>query len=225
MKLSSVSLLAAYLLLVSLKAEEPSVLASDATECYTSSLSPDAAHDENCYNDKSSEKQDENVSVVTTEIKAVAATDGDLFHQSSSSSSSCGAYLAESTIPNSGLGVFTARTIMAGEMILTPEPVIQIEDVNLHTHRRLRHHQLPDSSERPWLLSDFWLSSFATMASFEADDVKSVVPGLASSCNYRPGLTNMKRMPPSIQFESHLHRSNDPGTGASTTYHGTCTLP
>lgn len=213
MKFSSVSFFTAHLLLFPVKADE--------SQCSTY-----AADDEHCYSAKSNtgsldETQDENVSDVTTEIKSSSITntnDEDLYEEPSS----CGAYLAESTIPNAGLGVFTARMISAGEMILHTEPVIQIEDVNLHTHRRLRHDQLPDSTERPWLLSDFWLSSFASMGSFEAADVKSVVPGLASACNYHPGLVKqMKRMPPPINVENPLHRSRDSGTGASTTYHGT----
>jgi hypothetical protein len=161
----------------------------------------------------------------------ITITNEDLFETSSfsfssSSSSSCGAYLAESTIPNSGLGVFTARAISAGEMILNTggEPVIQIEDLTMHTRRRLLHYQLPDSSEKGrWMLTALWLSSFAGMGSFEAMDVKSFVPGLASACNYHPGdgLVNMQRMPPtSINAASPLHRTRDPGAGASTTYHG-----
>lgn len=222
MKLSSVSFFTAHLVFFSVKADESSSLVSD-TQCSTA-----AADKEHCYNDKSNtggldETQDENVSIVSTTVQESSristATTGEALYEESSS---CGAYLAASTIPNAGLGVFTARTISAGEMVLNTEPVIHMEDVNLHTHRRLRHDQLPDSSETPWLLSDFWLSSFSTMGSYEAADVKSVVPGLVSACNYHPGLDrSMQRMPPHIKVESPLHRSRDPGAGASTTHHGT----
>ena len=60
--------------------------------------------------------------------------------------------------------------------------------------------------------------------SFEAMDVKSFVPGLASSGNYHPdvnGMVNMRLKPPRINVASPLHRNRDPGTGAATTYYGT----
>jgi hypothetical protein len=179
---------------------------------------------------------DDNVSALvvaatttTTEIKAAGRNVDEknlLFEQSSSSSSSstCGAYWAESTIPNAGMGVFTARTIPAGATILNTagEAVIHIVDPRMQTERRhaTRVERIHPSNGERWLLNDLWLLSSQSMGSFEAADVKSFVPGLQSACNYHPGLLNIEKITQPINVEMPLHRSRDAGAGASTTHHG-----
>ncbi|GAX21693.1 hypothetical protein FisN_29Hh134 [Fistulifera solaris] len=136
---------------------------------------------------------------------------------SSTDDDSCGLYLAESAIPNSGLGMFTAKSIAHNERIFYGEIVCNIED--FEENMRLRRQFLSRSNKNTpsWLLDSYYWSPSNALAEFEAEEVSSVIPGLGMLANSHPGLVNAIQRPP--QRVADLHRTQHPGAGASTHFH------
>ncbi|EEC49901.1 predicted protein [Phaeodactylum tricornutum CCAP 1055/1] len=129
----------------------------------------------------------------------------------------CNLFMAESAIPNAGLGMFTARRLDKGELISSGDVVLQIEDADLNKNLRFWRQGITDIDEPPWLLENYFWNPSNTFGSFEAHDVESIVPGLGMLANSHPGLVNSKMLPSSATAD--LHRGLDPGAGASTHYH------
>lgn len=133
--------------------------------------------------------------------------------------------MAESAIPNSGLGMYTAQAIPKGQRIFSGDVVVQVEDMDLNT--KLRHWAHGDYSFQPdededddtdkWLLFHYYWEPAITLAVYEADDVQSIIPGLGMLANSHTALYNAEERAP--RRLADLHRHQDPGTGAVTTYH------
>jgi hypothetical protein len=128
----------------------------------------------------------------------------------------CGLYMAESAIPNSGLGMYTAKEILQNGQIFYGDVVLQAEDheVNMRLHHR--HHKLA-TYEPDWLMENYYWNCRVTKATFEATEIESIVPGLGMLANSHTGLVNAVMKPP--QVTNILRRDEHPGTGASTNYH------
>jgi hypothetical protein len=130
----------------------------------------------------------------------------------------CGLYMAESSIPNAGLGVYTTRQFQKEEKLFSGDVVIQVEDFYANT--RLRHWFAGETKyeeEPEWLLSNYFWNAVNTMGVFEAGLIESIVPGLGMLANSHPGLVNAMMQPP--ETVADLHRGRDPGAGGSTLYH------
>ena len=131
----------------------------------------------------------------------------------------CGLYMAESSIPNSGLGMFTGKIVKDSHEIAFPDIVIQSLDVD--ENNKLRHWYVGaeyDEGERNWLLDNYFWNPPYTGAETEARDVQSIVPGIGMLANSHTGAVNaISRLP--FRDNSGLLPQNDPGAGASTTYH------
>jgi len=86
--------------------------------------------------------------------------------------SACKLVMAESAIPNSGLGMYTAETIAEGERISYGGLVVQAEDVDLNV--KLRHWFEKDFhfAEDQWLLHMYYWDASVSMGGFEADEVQ-----------------------------------------------------
>jgi hypothetical protein len=128
----------------------------------------------------------------------------------------CGLYMAESAIPNSGLGMYTGKAIRQNEQISFSDVAIQVEDHDTNTKRRRWYHKLAPG-EPDWLMENYFWNCRVTKATFEARDIQSVIPGLGMLANSHTGLVNAIMRPP--QVTNILRRDKDPGTGASTNYH------
>jgi hypothetical protein len=128
----------------------------------------------------------------------------------------CGLYMAESSIPNSGLGMYTARAISRGEQIFYGDVVIQVEDPVENARLRRRFNK-QTRKESPWLLHSYFWDSFITKGDLEANEVESILPGLGMLANSHTGLVNADNVAPERVVD--LHRSKDPGAGASTHFH------
>jgi hypothetical protein len=92
--------------------------------------------------------------------------------------SSCGLYMAESSIPHSGLGMYTAKQISKEEKVFYGDVVVQVEDIDLNA--KLRHWADGEFTydERDWLLNNYYWSPATTIGVFDAETVESIVPGL-----------------------------------------------
>jgi hypothetical protein len=129
----------------------------------------------------------------------------------------CGLYMAESAIPNSGLGMFSARAIPTNERIFYGDVVINVEDFEENMKLRQIFNREDPRDHDKWLLKDYVWTPEVTSAVLEADDVDSIVPGYGMLANSHPGLVNSIMSAP--KRITNLHRGRDPGAGASTFYH------
>jgi len=114
----------------------------------------------------------------------------------------CSLYLAESSIPNGGLGIFSAIDIPEGGIIGNPELVIPIVDTKLSG-----------------LFGSYTWRGFDHTSNNEAEDVNNICPGVMAMGNGHSGLANVWGGSNALNDEAGLHRSKDPGAGAFTTYH------
>lgn len=72
---------------------------------------------------------------------------------------SCQLYVAESSIPNSGLGMYSLKEIKENDEVFFPEIVVQEQDHNWHNreryywfHKRGREEPMHPKKERSWLM-------------------------------------------------------------------------
>jgi len=140
-------------------------------------------------------------------------------HEDDSQQQQCGLFMAESAIPNAGLGMFTANAIPKGARIGSGGMVVQAEDVDVNL--KLRHWAAQDfgqaASRDRWLLHMYYWDPAVSIGAFEAEDVQSIIPGLGMLANSHTGLVNLGIKAP--QRGSNLQRGRDPGAGASTTFY------
>jgi SET domain len=126
----------------------------------------------------------------------------------------CGIYLAPSSIPHAGLGMFVGNTSFdIDEIVTTQDVVIPIVDREYHTGH------ISDS----WLFDEYiWNADVYPGMEAEAwnlDDISAESAGVGSAANSYLSLANVEdnyielSRGPSIQLHS-------PGMGASTVYHG-----
>lgn len=130
----------------------------------------------------------------------------------------CGLFMAESSIPNAGLGMYTARAIPANMTIFHGDVVCNVEDFS--RNMKIHHDISGDKSHEghdDWLLDNYYWNSGATLSLSEAHDIASIVPGLGMLANSHPGLVNALLIPPTKIVG--LHRGRDPGAGAYSLYH------
>ena len=100
----------------------------------------------------------------------------------------CGLYLAESTIPHAGYGVYTGQAISKNLPLTTyHDVVIQYADVAIQRklQKEIYHRDIPKLLLREY----FWKSS-ETYSTFDAQEIDSIVPGFGMLANCALGLVN-----------------------------------
>jgi len=139
--------------------------------------------------------------------------------------SKCRLYLAESTAPEGGLGLFSATFIAAGQKIPTiSDLVIQLHDVKYNDLlRREKHFIAPDATDKSLLdvLGPMvWDPPSQTAGEFDALDVKSLSAGIGMVAKRKGHLAaaNVVMGLPEVDG-GRLHRSHNAGAGAITPYH------
>lgn len=138
---------------------------------------------------------------------------------SSTDDEECGLYMAESAIPNSGLGVYTAKEIPEDARLFFGDVVIPVEDIEGNTRIRGWVEGIDgdlNDSEPTWMLNEYYWNSFMTNNEFEAEFIESMCPGLGMLANSHPSLFNVNFMPPSRFFD---FGRESPSVGASSNYH------
>ena len=136
---------------------------------------------------------------------------------------SCGMYLAQSTLPNAGLGIFTATERSVGDILPNRDVCFPILDIYWHQG-------YPVEPTNPFK-DYFWAGRIMGM-SLETDsmDIEALCPGLDCAINCHLPLTNVAKATPmyedtSILENGSLHRAKDPVVGSFTPYHnGTTTV-
>ena len=128
----------------------------------------------------------------------------------------CDVFLAPSSIPNGGLGVYAAKSIEKGEKILSDDMAIHFIDRYQQDQLRLKHEKQSGKAKNDtWALGWYALDSHWTMGSFEAKQVESLPYSLSMLANSHSVLHNVEMMPPSVD-----PAVNDIHAGATSSYHG-----
>ena len=122
---------------------------------------------------------------------------------------SCTFYLARSTIPNGGLGLFTTRSFAKGEVISPPnEIIIQVPDLNPVF-----------TSGIDLLLYDYIWDGSTTGGQYEGKRTYSVLPGFGMLANGHDVVFNTEMDGENIHFDTvGLNRGRDPGAGSNSQY-------
>ena len=123
----------------------------------------------------------------------------------------CNLYLAESSIPNSGLGIYSGVPMDENQTLVVchHDAVIPIHDIELHN----------DYNTIQWLISDYSWAATKLGAQLEAKRVTALAPGLGALANNHHALFNIAMAPFDNKGHGLLHREKNPGAGAITSYH------
>ena len=125
----------------------------------------------------------------------------------SSSPSTCSLYVARSTIPNSGLGIYTSRAIPKNHPVGPSDIVIQLPDLNPHYHSSLQV-----------LSYDYFWNGQDTGGQYEGRAVFSLIPGIGMLANGHPNDYNTVQSKGSTFDNGGLYRSLHPAAGSSSSY-------
>lgn len=123
--------------------------------------------------------------------------------------SQCGLVMTNSSLPDSGWGMFPLTTIPAGQPVSYGDPILQVPDIGTG--------QAPHIT---YLLHNYMWTGDVTGGMHEGRVVYSVLPGVGSLANGHPTQWNMA--PPAsgaAHDEAGELRSESPGAGAFTHYH------
>jgi len=125
----------------------------------------------------------------------------------------CKIYLAKSTIPNAGLGVFTAVDIEMNEFIGYGDPAIPIVDIDFHNDASAV------KEDYHWLLDDYTWKSAAAGPDMqqEADKTSAYISGFGALPNCHMRLKNIRET--FNEYDTAGVTRADPGIGAFTGYH------
>jgi hypothetical protein len=121
----------------------------------------------------------------------------------------CDLYMAESTIPNAGLGIFTSISKEKGETVGNGDICLPFIDIHWHND---------DGFFYPF--ADYvWDGKFMGMnQEVGTYDVEAYWPGLDCAVNCNLALLNVVKAVPEYD-EAGTHRTEHPGAGAFTPYH------
>ena len=127
----------------------------------------------------------------------------------------CGMYMAESTIPGAGLGIFTAEPKEPGDTVGSGDVCIPVLDMYWHNGEHVTPNPFKDY---------FWTGDSMGMGLETAtDDNEALCPGLDCAVNCNLALINVEKATP-IYDDGGLDRTKDPGVGAFSPYHNGTTV-
>lgn len=123
--------------------------------------------------------------------------------------SECGLFLALSTLPGAGMGIFSGFEKKPGDAIGSGDVCLPQLDLRYHNRQPMF-----DSMQ-----DYYWQGNNMGMArESHSNDNSAYCPGLDCATNCHLGLLNTQHSYP-LYDNSVLHRSKDPGAGAFTPYH------
>jgi SET domain len=140
------------------------------------------------------------ISIAMQESTTTSRSNDDLMNQ-------CTVVMANSSIPNSGWGMFTLVSLPRGALASYGDPIIQIPELEATYAQDVSHflHRYAWSGEMTGGLS-------------EGKIVYTALPGVGSLANGHPTMWNLAPGIPQ-RDEGGLHRSKSPGAGSISHYH------
>ena len=135
----------------------------------------------------------------------------------------CNLYMAESAIPNAGLGLYRGyATPMDPEAnneldAFCRDMIIQVEDFDINQELRNRFQGKETDLEMDnWMLTQYsWVGSSSKGGNLEAEEIQSYSPGCGMLANSHPLLYNSHMLPPVRKPVATVEAS----LGATTHYH------
>ena len=123
----------------------------------------------------------------------------------------CGMYMAESSIPGAGLGIYTAEERNVGDKVGDGDICIPVIDLYWHNDKN------EIFSFNPFY--DYFWNGHAMGMSSEVDtgDIEALCPGLDCAINCNLALLNVERSIAAYD-DAQLNRNVDPGVGAFSPY-------
>ncbi|KAL9190120.1 hypothetical protein ACHAXT_007331 [Thalassiosira profunda] len=129
----------------------------------------------------------------------------------------CSLYLAQSTIPHAGLGMFTGVPLERGQYVGFGDPAIPILDMDFHAGGSMQ------KEDYHWLISEYvWMAKeMGADMSSEADTTSAFSSGFGAlpNCHFR--LKNIGETP--VMHDAAGIGRADVGAGAFTPYHNRST--
>jgi hypothetical protein len=133
----------------------------------------------------------------------------------------CQLYLAESTIPNAGIGFFAGTDFRAGQLLNRDgwgDPAFPSIDLNLNNADPDGTRASKSRRDYHWPLTNYdWDSGSLGILEEESDDTSMTVPGFGSVPNCHFSLLNVEEHGVSYDLAG-LSRYNSPGSGAITPF-------
>jgi len=126
----------------------------------------------------------------------------------------CELYIAESTIPNAGIGIFSGVAKSVNDVIGNGDKAIPLVEVSWHNG----YFENDEDSFDP--MEDYvWGGEMIGMGTeaFDANDVTGFWPGIDAMVNCHFGLLNVASATP-IYDEGGIHRDTHPGAGSVSPY-------
>jgi hypothetical protein len=127
----------------------------------------------------------------------------------------CDMYLAESTIPNAGLGLFTTQPISIGDDVGNGDVAIMMTEVEWHNQK--------DDEEEDYfsdMTSNYvWDGKSFGFRNEVIGGIHVFWPGINAAVNFNPFLVNVDSVAVPECDDAGVHRSTHPGAGAFSTYH------
>lgn len=136
------------------------------------------------------------------------------------SSEQCTVYLAQSTVPNAGLGIFTTVGREVGDFVGDGDVVLPVVDLWYHISAHgesFAAHFLDPTADYVWFGPELGIFESAHCYS-TTEHMVAFASGLDAAINCNLALNNVDKTLPEYDL-NQLHRSTDPGTGAFTPYH------
>lgn len=128
----------------------------------------------------------------------------------------CGIYLAPSTIPGAGMGMFTTRPLHKGDHVGNGEVVIPLVELRFYSNEDNGDNLFNPFIHHYWKGTEMGLHG--VVSEHRTGEVMAVVPGLDAAINCNLALINVDKSE-SEYDDGDLHRHTDPLAGAMTPYH------
>lgn len=125
----------------------------------------------------------------------------------------CELFLADSTIPGAGIGVFSGVAKSSGEFVGNGDKAIPLVDIHWHNFQSGQNLFFNPSADYVWDGTGMGMR----LEVHDKNDISSFWPGIDAMVNCHSGLLNLDKTFP-IYDEGGVHRSKHHGAGSSSPY-------
>ena len=125
----------------------------------------------------------------------------------------CELYLADSTIPGAGMGVFTGVAKTEGDFVGNGDKAMPLVDVYWHNGFQSHDEFFIPTAEYVW----DGVGMAMRLELFDTNDISAFWPGIDALVNCHFGLLNLEKATP-VYDEGGIHRSRHHGAGAVSPY-------
>lgn len=133
----------------------------------------------------------------------------------------CTLYMAESTIPGAGLGIFSGIDREKDELVWPGDVMYPVVDLEYHLRaygRGVNRWLFNPLKDYVWFGPEMGMQQESSYPYVAPEYVTAFCPGMDAAINCNLALLNVDKGSPKYETTG-LHRSKDPGAGAFTPYH------